>query len=157
VTYHLDEAVTARERTILPLLFVYGTLKEGFPNHHLNIGRRVPGLFQTRAARPLLVVRLRQEDRAPWLLDAPGQGFPVRGQVFEIQPEDLVAIDAFEEVGRPTGYVRVELELASAQGEAVTAFAYVKPPDQLGNCLQVEGPFEEYTAELARGYWIETD
>lgn len=139
----------------MPLLFVYGTLKEGFPNHHLNIGRRVPGLFQTRAARPLLVVRLCQEDRAPWLLDAPGQGFPVRGQVFEIQPEDLVAIDAFEEVGRPTGYVRVELELASAQGEAVTAFAYVKPPHQLGDCLQVDGPFEEYTAELARGYWLQ--
>ncbi len=54
-------------------LFVYGTLKQGFPNHGINTGRRVPGRFRTRKAHPLLVVRLPHEDRAPWLLDQPGQ------------------------------------------------------------------------------------
>jgi gamma-glutamylaminecyclotransferase len=139
----------------LPFLFVYGTLKEGFPNHHLNIGRRVPGVFRTKEALPLLVVRLTNEERAPWLLESRGQGFRVKGQIFEIQPQALAAIDAFEEVGKPTGYARIELELESEDRESsVTAFAYVKQQHQLENCLHAEGPFEEYTVELSRGYWI---
>lgn len=139
----------------MPLLFVYGTLKEGFPNHHLNVGRRVPGVFRTRQAWPLFVVRLPNEERAPWLVDAPGQGHRVAGQVFEVAPEAMASIDAFEEVGRPTGYVRVELELASeADGAPVVAYGYLKPQHELARCLAVEGPFAEYTLALAQGYWI---
>jgi gamma-glutamylaminecyclotransferase len=50
------------------LLFVYGTLKEGFPNHHLNVGRRLPGEFRTRKPFQLFVVQLPNEERAPWLV-----------------------------------------------------------------------------------------
>jgi gamma-glutamylaminecyclotransferase len=32
----------------MPLLFVYGSLKQGFPNEHVNTGRRVSGQYRTR-------------------------------------------------------------------------------------------------------------
>jgi hypothetical protein len=30
----------------------------------------------------------------------------------------------------------------------------MKPPDQLASCLHVEGPYVEYTPELAMGYQL---
>ena len=88
-------------------LFVYGTLKAGFPNHHLNTGRRVPGRFVTCQAYPMYVVRLPAEDRTPWLMNQPGQGQPVHGEVYEVDEADLPAIDRLEEVGQPTGYEQI--------------------------------------------------
>ena len=137
-------------------LFVYGTLKQGFPNHHLNGGRRVPGAFRTHLRFPLLVVRLPNEDRAPWLMQQPGTGFQVSGQVFEVDDAALPAIDALEEVGLPTGYVRARILLEDAADPArrLQAHAYLKPPHHLQQCLAQEGPFAEYTLALAHGYWL---
>lgn len=134
-------------------LFVYGTLKEGFPNFHLNIGRRVPGDFVTRQPYELYVVRLPHEDRAPWLVDAGGTGHRIRGQVFEIDAEALAEVDRFEEVGLPCGYERVNVALDGPEGPT-QAYAYLKQAQQLADCLKLEGPFEDYTLELAAGYWI---
>jgi gamma-glutamylaminecyclotransferase len=136
------------------LVFVYGTLKEGFPNFHLNPGRRIPGTYRTRQALPFYVVQLRDEDRAPWLVNKPGQGVQVAGQVFEVDAATLQAMDDFEEVGLPTGYVRVELELEAVDqaGVGVSAHAYMKEEHQMVECLAVEGPFAEYIEQLAVGY-----
>jgi gamma-glutamylaminecyclotransferase len=136
------------------LAFVYGTLKEGFPNFRLNFGRRVGGTFRTRLPFPLYVVKLPNEERAPWLVNAPGQGYKVFGQVFEIEPNNIAALDTFEGVDRPDGYVRVEIEL-EAMGDPHTlarAFVYMKKEHELARCLSKEGPFEEYTQALAAGY-----
>lgn len=139
------------------LVFVYGTLKEGFPNFHLNPGRRVPGAFRTRQPLPFYVVRLPLEDRAPWLVNKPGHGVQVTGQVFEVDAATLQAMDVFEEVGLPTGYVRVDLELEAVDGagSVLQAHVYMKEEPQMVECLAIEGPFAEYTAELAVGYWLE--
>ena len=136
-------------------VFVYGTLKTGFPNFGRNRGRRVEGLYRTTLAYPLYVVRLTDEERAPWLVDQPGQGHCVTGEVFDIDAAELPALDAFEEVGLPLGYVRAPLEVERTDGDGVlTVQAYLKPPAQLPACLAVEGPFPEYTLALARGYRI---
>lgn len=141
------------------LVFVYGTLKQGFPNHPRNTGRRVPGDFRTLQPYPLYVVQLPNEDRAPWLMDSPGQGSPVTGQVFEVDDDQLPALDRFEEVGLPQGYVRVRIELESiaAPGQRIASHAYVKPHHQLAECLAIEGPFAEYTLELAVGYRLDAN
>lgn len=151
-------------------IFVYGTLKEGFPNFHLNAGRRVAGSFRTRQLFPFYVVKLPTEDRAPWLLNSPGEGHQVVGQVFEVDPSELAVMDVFEEVHLPTGYVRVPvaleaLETPEAQpapdrlhgGERTLlhAHAYLKRPTELPDCLEIEGPFAEYTLELAMGYRLD--
>lgn len=138
-------------------IFVYGTLKEGFPNFHLNAGQRVAGTYRTRQAFPLYVVRLPFEDRAPWLLNSPGQGHPVVGQVFEVDSAHLADMDVFEETHLPNGYVRVPVALEALHGDAevLHAHAYLKRPAELPDCLAAEGPFAEYTLALATGYWIE--
>lgn len=135
-------------------LFVYGTLKEGFPNHGLNRGRRLPGLYRTVLRYPLYVVRLAGEERAPWLVDAPGGGSRVVGQVFEVDAATMQAMDDFEETHLPTGYarVRVDLEPEASPGATLQASVYLKRPHQLADCLATEGPFAEYTPELAAGY-----
>lgn len=139
------------------LIFVYGTLKEGFPNFHLNPGQRVPGTYRTRQALPFYVVQLRLEDRAPWLVNQPGQGVQVCGQVFEVDAATLQAMDAFEEVELPTGYVRVALELEAVDepGTVLHAHVYMKEAHQMVECLAVEGPFSEYTEQLAMGYRLD--
>ena len=139
------------------LIFVYGTLKEGFPNFHFNPGRRIPGTYRTRQALPFYVVQLRDEDRAPWLVNQPGQGVQVSGQVFEVDAATLQSMDEFEEVGLPTGYVRVavELEAVDDAGAVLQAHVYMKEEHQMVECLAVEGPFAEYTEQLAVGYRLE--
>lgn len=138
-------------------IFVYGTLKEGFPNFHFNPGRRVPGTYRTRQPLPFYVVQLRDEDRAPWLVNQPGCGVQVAGQVFEVDAATLQAMDVFEEVGLPTGYARVavELEAVDEAGTVLHAHVYMKEKHQMVECLAIEGPFAEYTAELAVGYRLE--
>lgn len=139
------------------LVFVYGTLKEGFPNHGRNNGRRIGDLYRTRQPFPFYVVRLANEDRAPWLVFKPGEGHHVLGQVFEVDGADLAAMDRFEEVGLAAGYLRVpiELEAADEATTAVRAYAYMKQEHQLAECLACEGPYDEYTQSLAHGYWLE--
>lgn len=141
------------------LVFVYGTLKEGFPNFPYNPGRRVAGTYRTRQPFPFYVVQLSDEDRAPWLMNNPGQGIQVSGQVFEVDAATLQAMDVFEEVGLPTGYVRVELELEPVDqaGAMLRAHVYMKEEHQMVECLVIEGPFAEYTPELAVGYRLEQE
>jgi gamma-glutamylaminecyclotransferase len=136
------------------LVFVYGTLKQGFPNWHRNPGRRMGGLFRTRQRLPLYVASLPEEDAAPWLLDRPGQGHHVLGELYDVPHEALPELDAFEEVGQPLGYVRrmIEVESAEGTGTTVQAWAYLKPPAQLPACLTLAGPFQAYTPSLAAGY-----
>jgi gamma-glutamylaminecyclotransferase len=64
-----------------PLVFVFGTLKQGFPNAATNRGARWPGNFRTEAAFPLFLVG---ERHVPWLLNAPGTGLPVIGEVYAV-------------------------------------------------------------------------
>ena len=59
-------------------VFVFGTLKEGFPNFATHRGTRVPGVFKTRPRLPLYLVG---ERHVPWLLDLPGQGLQVADPV----------------------------------------------------------------------------
>ena len=62
-------------------VFVFGTLKEGFPNFATNRGRRVAGDFVTKERYPFYLVG---ERHSPWLIDQPGEGERIVGQVFEV-------------------------------------------------------------------------
>lgn len=139
------------------LVFVYGTLKQGFPNFFRNSGRRVGGAYRTQRPYPLYVVQLPNEDRAPWLVDLPGHGQHVLGEVFAVDAALLAAMDAFEELGLPGGYVRAEIavEPLEAPHTVLLVQAYLKPPAQLVPRQQREGPFAAYTEALAAGYRID--
>lgn len=133
----------------MPPLFVYGSLKQGFPNFHVNQGVRIAGEFQTLQAYPLMLADL----RLPCLLPLPGQGMPVRGQLFAVTAEALARMDALERVGEPGGYSRQMIEvvnLAASSAPALEAYVYMQQPDYLSPTGTHAGPLAEYTLDHAQ-------
>ena len=133
----------------MPLIFVYGSLKEGFPNFHVNKGRRLQGDYKTAEAYPFYLLN----GQLPCMLPTAGSGQPVVGQVFEVTPPALAAMDALERVGQPGGYRRVEiavLPVDAIDGAPVIAFVFVRDPDVLREPGAHLGPLAEYTLEHAK-------
>lgn len=127
-------------------VFVYGTLKRGFPNHETGGMRRhrYLGVFRTLEPRPLVIGG---RWYSPCLIDEPGAGFPVRGEVFEVDDAGLAALDRLESVHRPDGYRRISLavvpEVAPEQnGEPLEAWTYVKRRATIDPIR--EGPLKQY-------------
>ena len=134
------------------LVFVYGTLKEGFPNFHVNLGSRLPGEFQTVEAYPLYIVG---ESRVPWLVERPGEGHRVAGELYRVDAPALARMDELEQVDEPGWYARRKIAvrpLGQPQGEPVEAFVYFGSEARLGDTRIHEGPIAVYTAQQARGY-----
>ncbi|MBI3369572.1 MAG: gamma-glutamylcyclotransferase [Burkholderiales bacterium] len=134
------------------LIFVYGTLKAGGPNFATNAAVRVPGVFVTVDALPLYLVGARH---VPWLLDTPGQGHRVAGELYQATPEVLAGMDALERVGHPEGYQRVQIEVVERDACDVAprrVQAYLKRAEQLTPDLPRVGPLSDYTPAHAALY-----
>lgn len=132
----------------MPLLFVYGSLKEGYPNHPVNRGRRVPGEFRTAQAYPMVLV----ESVLPCLFLRSGEGLPVKGQLFEVDAAALATMDALERIGEPGGYQRVTIDVVplDAPDRPTPAFVYVQDAALLERNGPHLGPIAEYTMEHAK-------
>lgn len=134
------------------LVFVFGTLKEGFPNFGTNMGARVPGEFITMQRFPLYLVG----DRfSPWLIASPGTGHQVVGQVFEVGQADLALMDKLERTDEPDGYRRQFIDIAPREIKPVapvSVFAYLKAPEHLTMSEVRLGPLAEYTIGHAALY-----
>jgi gamma-glutamylaminecyclotransferase len=141
-------------RTINHLVFVFGTLKEAFPNFSRNSGIRVPGTYATTLAFPFFLVG---ERFSPWMMDSPGLGHRVRGQLFDVDVAGLREMDLLERVGEPDGYVRQRISIHRVDDLTefeVEAFVYLKPSRLLDSKEVRLGPLEEYTqahSSLYRG------
>ena len=134
----------------LTLVFVFGTLKEGFPNFAINRGRRVGGAFRTIDRLPLLLVG---ERHVPWLLDSPGKGERVAGEVYEVDDDALAAMDELEGVGLPDGYHRRTIRVRSPDDATeLSVQIYMKHANQLVHADVQQGPLPEYTADHAALY-----
>jgi putative hydrolases of HD superfamily len=136
------------------LVFVFGTLQQGFPNFARNRGVRLPGDYQTCEARPLFLIG---ERCSPWLIDAPGHGHQVCGQVFEVDDDTLAALDSLERTDVPDGYRRRTLAvesmaIATTGSEPLQVFAYLKDLDQLQGQQVHDGPLTRYTRGHAARY-----
>jgi len=60
------------------------------------------------------------------MLNEPGAGFQVRGELYDIETERLPAMDAMEHIGEQ-GHDRITIEVEPLNGgERVSAIAYVK-------------------------------
>jgi gamma-glutamylaminecyclotransferase len=133
-------------------VFTYGTLKEGFPNFKVNSGTRVPGEFVTVLRFPLYLIGPR---RVPWMVNSPGQGEYVAGQVFEVDETGLRQMDALERIDAPDGYRRMTIEIVERDrpgAAALTALVYVKLPEQLAVETIRVGPLCEYSPDHAALY-----
>ncbi len=130
-------------------LFVYGSLKEGFPNFHVNRGQRVAGTFSTVKPQELWLV----QGQLPALLPYSGAGHRVRGQVFEVTAAELAVMDELERVGQPGGYRRDSIDVVlddDAAAVPFTAQVYLQTPALLAAPGEHVGPIEEYTHEHAQ-------
>ena len=89
-------------------VFVFGTLKRGFPLHDEGLrGATYLGAYRTVE---------------------PGRGRRVRGELYEVSEDALAALDALESLHKP-GNDRVTVEVeALSTGAVLTAHAYVKAP-----------------------------
>lgn len=133
----------------MALLFVYGSLKEGFPNFHVNKGRRVAGSYRTAQPCSLYLFK----GQLPCLLPSLPGGLHVEGQLFEVAPEALAAMDALERVGEPGGYRREHIALERTDVTPPTplqAYVYTQDPALLRQPGPHPGPLACYTLAHAQ-------
>jgi len=131
-------------------VFVFGTLKEGFPNFHKNQGARVGGEFHTAERYPLYLVG---ERYSPWLVLSPGIGHQISGQVFEASDSALAEMDLLERVHAPDGYRRETIEVVCQQSAQVSAvMVYGKPVQMLSVAEIKETLAGEYSLAHAALY-----
>ena len=130
-------------------LFVYGSLKEGYPNFHFNKGVRLPGEYVTVEPYPFYLAH----GQLPCLLPLRGEGLRVKGQLFKVDEDSLALMDRLEKVGEPGGYSRRVIEVVVAEAltlPATSAFVYMQSPAFLTASGSHEGPIAEYTLEHAQ-------
>ena len=130
-------------------VFVFGTLKAGFPNFVVNQGRRVGAVYRTVEPHPLYLMGPRH---VPWMIDSPGSGERVAGEVYEVDAAALAAMDELEGVGRPDGYHRKTLQVQADDGSIVLAQVYMKHAHQLVQADVQTDALAEYTLAHAALY-----
>ena len=136
------------------LIFTYGTLKQGFPNHHLmqdliSKGKAaLRGTYSTHNSYPLV----RGPYCIPYLINQPGSGHRVKGELYVVLPEGLPRLDGFE--GVSTGhYERLPVQVAdvSFSQEVEAYFAHRNFGERLWK-KNGEVGMMEYTEEDATKY-----
>lgn len=124
-------------------IFVYGTLKQGFKNCHLNRGQPLPGPWLTVQAWPLYVIG---DTALPWLTRLAGQGHRVAGELVAVDADALRLMDALEQVDDPGWYQRQPLQVQGPSGTSVWAQAYFGCPTRLATEPILAGPLPAFTA-----------
>jgi len=102
-------------------IFLYGTLKSGGVSHHFLAGQRLVGAARTRPE-----YRLHQLDGYPGMVLAPEGGRSIEGEVWEVDPDCLARLDAWE--GTAVGlYARVPVRLlAPHESLGTEAYLYLR-------------------------------
>ena len=104
-------------------VFVYGTLKRGFPNHHYMTGATFIAEARTVDAYPLVVGGTWF---TPYLIPEKDEGHRVKGEIWDVPEHMMPALDRLESVHLPNGYRRtvipVMLDGSDERSEAWTYF-----------------------------------
>ncbi|CAN7112951.1 unnamed protein product [Brassica rapa subsp. narinosa] len=106
----------APTETTTTLVFSYGTLKRGFSNHVLmqdlirSGDASFKGVYQTLEKYPLVCGPY----RVPFLLNKPGSGQRVTGELYSVSPRGLSRLDELEGISRGH-YVRQPIRLAAKE------------------------------------------
>ncbi|XP_058648420.1 gamma-glutamylaminecyclotransferase C-like isoform X2 [Onychostoma macrolepis] len=99
-------------------VFVYGTLKKGQPNYfrmeNTSNGQAV-FLARARTVEPYPLV-IATKHNIPFLLNAPGTGQRVYGEIYRVDQKMLEFLDKFE--GCPQFYQRTKIQLEVQDGDA---------------------------------------
>jgi gamma-glutamylaminecyclotransferase len=104
------------------MIFVYGTLKRGLPNHDLLAGQQFEGV-----ARTLPQYRLVDSGPYPCMVEDRQRGVAVQGEIWRVDDDTLARLDEFEDV--PGLFVRREIDVANI---STPIFAYLYQGDIAG-------------------------
>ncbi len=108
----------------MPLAFVYGTLKRGFPYGAVLKGQRLLGRGLTCEPFPLVIAG---RWYSPVLLAEPGRGQRVFGELYQVDDMRLDQLDRMEGTHLPGGYGRIAIAVEKVTGgECLDAWTYVK-------------------------------
>jgi len=131
-------------------VFVFGTLKQGFPNFHLNHGERLEGDFKTREAYLFYLVG---ERYSPCIYTDSGKGEPITGEVYQVNQTQLDTMDVLERVGDANGYTRQLVSIIDNKTRRIIdAFIYLKTANQINPEAIKLGPITDYKKEQADLY-----
>jgi gamma-glutamylaminecyclotransferase len=105
-------------------VFIYGTLKKTFPLHDKGLGgARFLGVFETLKPYPLYIA---MDFYGPVMLDRPGDGLVVRGELYDADEERLQLIDELEDIGDPGSFRSLITVRPVGGGEVRDAVVYMK-------------------------------
>lgn len=148
-------AAASQEPAKRTLVFTYGTLKRGFSNHPLlqDLAADGDAVFvgvATTASRLPLVCG---PYRVPFLLNLPGAGHRVAGELYSVTPRGLARLDELEGISR-AHYERLPISVHLAEGAQVDALAYYAHRDYAGELWRRSGEkgYPEYSHAVAAGY-----
>lgn len=112
----------------------------------------MPGTFLTAQRYPLFIIG---QYFLPWLINQPGAGEHVLGQIFEVNVQVLGDMDVLEQINDDGWYSRVEIMVEKA-GEpnlaTVQAFVYFGAKERVSAEHLHAGPLTEFTAQHNIGY-----
>lgn len=106
-------------------VFVFGTVKQGFPLHRQGLGDTPRRLADCRTVErfPMFIASAWY---APMMMNEPGLGCQIVGELYQVDHQRLLLIDQIESVGLPGNFrVRI-LVKALDQGTVCFANAYMK-------------------------------
>jgi len=130
-------------------VFVFGTLRKGYPNHALNSATLIDAACSTAQAYPLYLVGARF---SPWLIDDPENGVRVQGELYRVTKDELATMDALERVQFSDGYQRRQISIVDSAGITQPADCYLKTRQQLAGADIHMGPLASYQKQHAALY-----
>lgn len=101
------------------LVFVYGSLKSGFPLHGILEGYEFMGEYRTFPDYKLMSL-----GPFPALIPAPDAGIEVLGEVYRVDGDILNYLDVVEGVRRGL-YRRTRIDVHDQLGKVIAVWAYV--------------------------------
>jgi gamma-glutamylcyclotransferase (GGCT)/AIG2-like uncharacterized protein YtfP len=128
-------------------VFVYGTLKSGFRNHHLLKGGEFFGGAATVPTYQMI------ENGFPVIMQDP-EGKPVAGEIYSVDDETLARLDQLEREGSSYDRKLIDVILSLATGERLPtkAFIYVGREQRFGEAF-ARGPLYEAMNERGELDW----
>jgi gamma-glutamylcyclotransferase (GGCT)/AIG2-like uncharacterized protein YtfP len=128
-------------------VFVYGTLKRGYPNNPLLEGSEFLGEAVTVPTYKMVRTSF------PVIMPDPS-GKPVSGEIFTVDDATLARLDQLEREGRSYDRVMIDATLPLSNGERLPtrAFIYVGREDRFGEIF-ARGPLYEQANERGELDW----
>ena len=109
-------------------VFVYGTLKSGFPNHYLLEGCEFFGRAVTVPTYKMI------ENGFPVIIPDP-DGRRLAGEIYVVDDETLARLDRLEREGSSYDRKLIDVTLASGEQLPTRAFIYVGREDRFGDAF----------------------